>query len=136
MAQIGASVTIHRAGRAFSLGLEQVREAIDLEHLTPVPTAPPAIAGVVNLRGEVVPVLNLGALVGGSTNRPRPGDVLVVVEEGGMRVAIAVDRVAFMPAGTDPTRAAGGLAIEPLDAQQLIAMATQAVADSRTDRPL
>lgn len=59
----------------------------------PVPGAPPALRGLLDLRGEVVPVLDARAALGGSPGAPRPDEHLLLVEAAGRRVALAVDRV-------------------------------------------
>ena len=43
----------------FAVGTLNVREIIEYGHLTPVPLMPPSILGVINLRGGVVPILDL-----------------------------------------------------------------------------
>ena len=48
----------------YGIELTDVREVVPEPFLTPLPGAPPAVLGVVNLRGEVVPVLDTAALLG------------------------------------------------------------------------
>jgi purine-binding chemotaxis protein CheW len=48
----------------YGIELTDVREVVPEPRLTPVPGAPPAVLGVVNLRGEVVPVLDTAQLLG------------------------------------------------------------------------
>jgi chemotaxis signal transduction protein len=48
----------------YALPLTVVREVIPAPHVTRIPTAPAWIAGVVNLRGEVLPVLDTAARLG------------------------------------------------------------------------
>lgn len=48
----------------YGIELTDVREVVPDPLLTPVPGAPPAVLGVANLRGEVVPVLDTAALLG------------------------------------------------------------------------
>src|SRR5215470_7958432 len=78
-----------------ALELRWVREIFTLASLTPVPTAPAVLRGVVNFKGAIVPVLDLGALVGAAAPpRPlQPGDTLVLVDVEGTRAALAVDRI-------------------------------------------
>jgi purine-binding chemotaxis protein CheW len=45
---------------AYAIGLRHVREVLEMAPLTPVPGAPTAVRGVMNLRGQVVPVVDLG----------------------------------------------------------------------------
>jgi len=48
----------------FSLNVKQVREVLDMTRITRVPRMPEYIRGVINLRGSVVPVLDLGKKLG------------------------------------------------------------------------
>ena len=79
----------------FAVELRWVREIFTLGALTPVPTAPACVAGVVNFEASIVPVLSAPVLVLGQEGAkpPRPGDTLVLVEVDGTRVALAVDRI-------------------------------------------
>ncbi len=48
----------------YAVGILQVREILQYEELTRVPATPPWIRGVMNLRGSVVPVVDLAAKLG------------------------------------------------------------------------
>jgi len=50
------------AGEEFAFGILRVKEILEYDTLTRVPNAPPAVRGVINLRGAVVPVLDLALL--------------------------------------------------------------------------
>ena len=77
-----------------ALDLRHVREVFTLGPVAAVPTAPRAIAGVVNLRGAVIPTLSLRHLAEPPSERAaRAGDPVVLVEVEGTRVALAVERV-------------------------------------------
>lgn len=52
------------AGEEYALGILDVREIVEFTTLTKIPSAPPAIRGVVNLRGRVVPVVDLARRFG------------------------------------------------------------------------
>jgi purine-binding chemotaxis protein CheW len=52
------------AGEEYAIGILQVREIIEYDTLTRVPGAPGWIRGVTNLRGSVLPVIDLGMKVG------------------------------------------------------------------------
>lgn len=51
-------------GEWYGLELETVREVVRDPELTRLPLAPVALLGVFNLRGEVVPLVDTGALLG------------------------------------------------------------------------
>jgi purine-binding chemotaxis protein CheW len=92
---IGVLVVIVDKDR-YALPLGAVREVVSEYRITPVPCAPPAIRGVVNLRGEIVSVTDVAILLGSRTEasiRPAP---LVVVTDGCVTTALLVDSVADM----------------------------------------
>jgi chemotaxis signal transduction protein len=78
----------------YALELRWVREVVTLGFVTTVPTAPPVLAGVCNLHGAIVPVLDVSVLIGGIAGTPaRQGDGALVVEAEGMLCALRVDQV-------------------------------------------
>lgn len=61
-ASAGASaqyITFKLGDELFAINVFQVREVLDLSPVTKVPTAPPYLRGVVNVRGKAVPVVDL-----------------------------------------------------------------------------
>src|SRR5688572_7647748 len=50
--------------RAFGLPLQQVREVVPVEEVHPVPLAPPNVLGLLNVRGQVITLLNTAGLLG------------------------------------------------------------------------
>ena len=50
--------------RSFGLPLEQVREVVPVEEIHPVPLAPPNVLGLLNVRGQVLTLLNTAGLLG------------------------------------------------------------------------
>lgn len=66
--QAGVAHAAERAGKylSFQLGKEEygiqvlkVREIVKIQHITEVPDTPPEVRGVINLRGKVIPVIDL-----------------------------------------------------------------------------
>lgn len=60
-------------GQALALPVSAVKETLAARPLTRVPFAPPALAGLINLRGDVVAVLSLARILEGLLG-PGPGD--------------------------------------------------------------
>lgn len=54
-------LTFSVAGEAYAVGILHIKEIIKFTQVTPVPLLPEFIRGVINLRGEVVPVIDLAA---------------------------------------------------------------------------
>ena len=51
--------TFHLAGHLFGVEVKRVQEVLTEQPRTPAPLAPPAVAGLINLRGQVVTALDL-----------------------------------------------------------------------------
>lgn len=78
-------------GRHYALPLEAVRRVAPMVEVTPLPEAPPPVTGIVNVGGEVVPVLDLRTVLGGAPRPPLPSDHLLFAEDQGRPVALAID---------------------------------------------
>src|ERR1700746_3849963 len=55
----GKYLTFQLAQEEFGISVLKVREIMGLQEITGVPQTPPHIKGVINLRGKVVPVIDL-----------------------------------------------------------------------------
>lgn len=79
------------AGRTYAIDVLQVREIVRAQAVTPLPCAPTLIEGVVDLRGAIVPVVDLGRALGlepvGEPTRAR----IAVLEVEGLRFGLRVD---------------------------------------------
>lgn len=76
----------------FAVGTLNVREIIEYGHLTPVPLMPPSILGVINLRGGVVPILDLRQRFGqGATQVSRRSCIVILeVQRSGIDQVIGI----------------------------------------------
>jgi len=79
----------------YGIEVANAREVIEVSALTPMPKAPAWIRGVVNLRGSVLPVLDLRRKFEiGETNLGKRASVVVVelpLDEGSLQVGVLVD---------------------------------------------
>ena len=80
-------------GQSWAVDVRDAREVVTLEAWTRVPGAPPALLGVMNLRGAVLPVVEARPLLGASAPTVTPGTPAVVIADGSYRAALAVERV-------------------------------------------
>lgn len=64
----------------FSLNVSMVREVLDMVRITRVPRMPDYIRGVINLRGSVVPVIDLGERMGFDVQEETEDTSIVVAE--------------------------------------------------------
>ena len=78
----------------FGLPLGQLREVCKLTRLRRVPGAPPSVAGLVNLRGEIVCALDARAILGITTPPPAGGEFLVALRGFPDPLGLVVDSIA------------------------------------------
>ena len=107
--------------RLYGCEVALVREIVPFRPCTRLPGAPPYVCGLVNLRGTVVTVIDLGLRLGGAPADRADGSI-VLVEHGPRLVGLAVDELrdvhrfepdAVQPAGDGVGEggSAGGAAI-------------------------
>jgi len=90
-------LTFMLGGEVFAIGILAIKEIIEYGSLTTVPMMPACIRGVINLRGAVVPVMDLSARFGKKTTEATKRTCFVIVEieaDGESRdVGVIVDAV-------------------------------------------
>jgi purine-binding chemotaxis protein CheW len=94
--QASGSPTIRAAiislgGELFTIDLKSVREVFVVESITPVPGMPAGLVGVTNLRGTVIPLLDLRPMF--SLNTDATLRYAVVVQHGNWQIGVLVDTV-------------------------------------------
>ena len=73
-------LTFSLGGEMFAVGILNVKEIIEYGNLTEIPMMPAFIRGVINLRGSVVPVIDLSARFGGKSAELGRRTCIVIVE--------------------------------------------------------
>ena len=73
-------LTFALGGEMFAVGILNVKEIIEYGNLTEIPMMPAFIRGVINLRGSVVPVIDLSARFGGKPTELGRRTCIVIVE--------------------------------------------------------
>ncbi len=87
------SLVFRAAGRVYACAVTEVREVAPLPRLTRLPGGTSEVMGLINLRGEIVTVLDAGGILHGCSIQ-RDGAMLLVVDWGSRGVGLAVERVA------------------------------------------
>ena len=93
-ARSGQLATFRLDGDLYGIEVEHVQEVLRSQQLTRVPLAPTAVAGLINLRGQVVTAIELRERLG---RPPRPAGqepVVIVVRLHGEAVSLLVDSIA------------------------------------------
>jgi len=87
----GVHVRVRVGAEDYALPVEDVLEVTELGHVTPLPGAGAGVLGVRNLRGQVIPILDLATLL--DVDRTRSPERIVVAVDGDRRAGLAVDAV-------------------------------------------
>jgi purine-binding chemotaxis protein CheW len=77
----------------YGMPIARVQSIIRYEAPTPVPHAPEGVEGVFNLRGQVLPLIDLGWRLRGEPITPTPASRIIVADSALGAVGLAVDRV-------------------------------------------
>jgi len=78
-------------GRRYGIDVAQIREVFRWEAATPLPQAPTLIEGVIDLRGSMIPVVDLGRILDVGPVKDSDHARIVLTEVEGMIVGFAVD---------------------------------------------
>jgi len=93
----GKYLTFSLAGEEYGIGILKIKEIIGLMPITTVPRTPPFVKGVINLRGKVIPVVDLRLKFGmeemGYTERTCIIVVEIAGQGGSVLIGIVVDSV-------------------------------------------
>lgn len=85
--------TFRVGGEDYAIDIMRVREIIPPLPVTPVPRAPPFVEGVVRLRGDVIPVLDVRRRLGLAVTPPTRKTKYLIVNVAGRRLGLIVDEV-------------------------------------------
>jgi len=86
-AQVGQYLTFVLGAETFAIGIMAIKEIIEYSSLTEVPMMPAYVRGVINLRGAVVPVLDLPVRFGKPASAVTKRTCIVIIE-----VALGTER--------------------------------------------
>jgi purine-binding chemotaxis protein CheW len=83
-------------GEEYAVGVFEVREIIRGHAVTVIPRCPPYLLGVISLRGEIVPVLDLRLRLGLGSRGEEGEPMMVVVRSGQDTAGLLVERIVGM----------------------------------------
>lgn len=92
----GKYLSFHLGSEEYGIRVLRVREIVKLQHITVVPETPPDVRGVINLRGKIIPVVDLRLKFGMSGKDYDQRTCIIVVEPRGAEhgpIGIIVDEV-------------------------------------------
>jgi purine-binding chemotaxis protein CheW len=136
-------VTATIGGQLFGLPIQRVQDVFTPERVTRVPLAPPEIAGVLNLRGRIVTLIDMRDRLGlGQRDNDAPA-MAIGVESAGESYGLLIDAVGEVlklddagreanPINLDPRLARVSAGIHRLDGQLLMLVDVDRVLDIAT----
>lgn len=86
-------VSLVAGGQGFCIEITEIREIRRWSPVTPLPFSEPSVIGVMNLRGAVIPILDLAAKLGLGAIDPTSRHVIIVVALRHKTVGLLVDAV-------------------------------------------
>jgi len=89
----GKFLTFFLAGEEYGLEILKVQEIIGMMPITSVPRTPAFIRGVINLRGKVIPVVDLRLKLAMDSTAQTDETCIIVVQAAGLEIGVVVDKV-------------------------------------------
>ena len=107
-------VSFHLGDQEFCIDIMAIREIRAWTPVTRLPQVPAHVAGVVNLRGTVLPVIDLAARLGWTPTQASARHAIIVTQLGGKACGLIVESVSdivTIPAGALQPPPAGAPAV-------------------------
>lgn len=90
----GQLVVITLEDDEYGLPIKHVREIMRIQEVTPIPDAPDYIQGLINLRGQAIPLINMHVRFGYSNSKNGNNSIYAIIADfRGILVALSVDQV-------------------------------------------
>ncbi|MBF7082341.1 purine-binding chemotaxis protein CheW [Desulfallas sp. Bu1-1] len=89
----GQLVIFELAGQLYALPIQETQEIIRMTDITKVPNTKEFVEGIINLRGNIVPVINLNRRLGLPVKEYDETSRIIVVEYNGQKIGMIVDNV-------------------------------------------
>ncbi len=126
-------VTAVVGGQLFGLPIRRVQDVFTPERVTRVPLAPPEVAGVLNLRGRIVTLIDLRHQLGLDRGAPKGPGMAIGIELRGESYGLLIDSIGEVlqlddtarepnPPNLDPALARMSTGIHRLDGQLLMVL--------------
>src|SRR5579862_6943114 len=89
----GQVVVVHLGAEAYGIKIEHIHTVIVLQEITRLPQTPPWVRGLMNLRGQVLPVIDLRVRFELKSSEDGPKTRVVIVNVNNMTAGLVVDEV-------------------------------------------
>lgn len=104
-------------GEEFAMDIQHVQEVLSCPEITKLPRTPSYVQGVIDLRGEIIPIIDMRIKLSLRRTERTSYTSIIIVETNGKQIGTIVDRICqvlsiFEDQITPPERLAGGLSKE------------------------
>lgn len=89
-------VSFHLGDQEFCIDIMAIREIRGWAPVTPMPHTPPYVLGLINLRGAVIPVIDMACRLGMKMTEPSERSAIIVTDIAGKLVGLLVEQVSDM----------------------------------------
>jgi purine-binding chemotaxis protein CheW len=89
-------VSFHLGEQEFCIDIMVIREIRGWAPVTPMPHTPPYVLGLINLRGAVIPVIDMACRLGMKMTEPSERAAIIVTDIAGKLVGLLVEQVSDM----------------------------------------
>lgn len=86
-------ISLYVGDQSFCIELNRIREIRRWEPVTMLPHSPPFVMGVVNLRGAVIPIIDLASKLGFQPFEPTKRNVIIICNLGDQVIGLLVESV-------------------------------------------
>ncbi len=76
----------------YALDISEVQEVVRYQEITPLPRVPDYILGVINLRGKIIPIIDLGKRIGVESSKENSKKIIIVKKNNEL-YGLLVDKV-------------------------------------------
>lgn len=80
-------------GEQYAIPLLRVREVISIPDVTPIPRAPDYFQGIMNLRGQIISILDLRKKLGIPPTEEKTNEAVIILDYVNFRLGIIVDSI-------------------------------------------
>lgn len=87
-------VVFELGGESYGVDISAVNTIIRMQEITEIPRSPEFVEGVINLRGSIIPVIDLRKRLGLQINSATRASRIIVIEANGQMIGMIVDAVA------------------------------------------
>lgn len=130
------ALIVRACGEPYALPIAAISSVVEQPVIVPVPCTPPHIAGIANVRGHIVTVLCLAAVLGLQAEARPAQQALVVAQAGEVSIGLRVDAIGdlaeFQRSALNPALGEAGGCLEGVFAEGVGLLSLQAIIeDSR-----